>query len=101
MTAAIVAVIDTTAVHGEPGLNSDALALLTGYPVAAVEGWMRLGGMPPKAVQAGRRRGSEASAALGIEMGMLDAIVYYAIREGASVQLDDEFIVRDGVAVAS
>ncbi|SIF34814.1 hypothetical protein [Mycobacteroides abscessus] len=100
MTAPIAAV-DTTVVGGEPGLNAAAIGLLMGYPAETVEAWFRQGGLPLEAVQAGRRRAKEAQAEVGVELGMLEALTFYAIKERSSLKLDDEFIVRDGVAVAS
>lgn len=98
MTTSIAAA-DTTVMGGEPGLNAAALGLLMGYPAEAVEAWFRQGGLPLEAVQAGRRRAKEAQAEVGVELGMFDALVFYAIQERVSLKLDDEFIVRDGVPV--
>ncbi|SHX64445.1 hypothetical protein [Mycobacteroides abscessus] len=92
----LVAEVHTTIADGEPGMNDAALSLLTGEPVAEVRRWMSAGGLPAHAARAGRRRGREACAAMGEELGMLDALVYYAIRESATLLVDGETVVDAG-----
>jgi hypothetical protein len=89
--------IDTRMVDGEGGLNMAALALLVGCSPTEANQWVTDGSMLKPAVQAMRRRTSEARAALNLaDMHMIDVITYYEIQERKSLRVDDVVIIDHG-----
>lgn len=90
------AMVDSSIDSGHGGFNHAAVALLTGYPPSEVRQWMDEGRMPAEAARAGRRRAKEAMAAAGVELDGLSALVYFAMREGADLQLDGKWLVHSG-----
>ncbi|MFV8275837.1 hypothetical protein [Mycobacteroides abscessus] len=85
-----------TNITNDPELDHGALALLTGYPVTEITGWQHI---PPDAARAARRRRAEAEAFLGVELGMYNVLAFYAVKERASLRIEDRWIVSNGVPV--
>lgn len=91
-----VAMVDSSIDNGHGGFNHAAVALLTGYPPSEVRKWMDHGRMPAEAARDGRRRAKEAMAAVGRQLDGLSALIYFAVQEGADLQLDGKWLVHSG-----
>lgn len=82
-----------TNITRDPELDHGALALLTGYPVTEITGWQTI---PLEAQQAARRRRAEAEAFLGVELGMYNVLSFYAVKERASLRIENRWVVISG-----
>lgn len=82
-----------TNVHRDPELDHGALALLTGYPETEVAAWNSI---PLEAQQEARRRRNEAEADLGAELGLYNVLAFYAVKERASLRIENRWVVING-----
>lgn len=82
-----------TNITRDPELDHGALALLTGYPVTEIAAWQSI---PPDAARAARRRRNEAEAFLGVELGMYNVLAFYAVKECASLRIENRWVVSNG-----